>query len=229
MDDYPSDCELTQDELRRLDDVTMEGDLTLGYMLSVVILTVGNCPRTVGYVTRRFTDSIGDYQAAAQVLECTREAIIKTAYWCGIPKAINAMRECVSSVDPGIRVRLTTECKMPVKEEEQQQEKLRKSYSMIFGENGLKVFDEIQDFSPQLYNLSKNIYEEVTMTRCAMGVDIAELIGATALQILGLNEALVVHQKIAQKSGASTEQLDKVTRACGTFLEIADDKRWRFF
>lgn len=35
MDDYPSDCELTQDELRRLDDVTMEGDLTLGYMLSV--------------------------------------------------------------------------------------------------------------------------------------------------------------------------------------------------
>ncbi|RKP12414.1 hypothetical protein BJ684DRAFT_16192 [Piptocephalis cylindrospora] len=252
--EYPTSCELTEEDLNKLDNVAMEGDLTLGYMLTVVILTVGNCPKTVGYVTQRFIDSIGDEEAAAQVLECTREAITKTSYWCGVPKSIRILgiipHPPISPVghkcDEGMRGSGgssgsgTTNhgnvlaCMIrSVQEEEEQTDKLNKSLSMVFGNKGLKVFDEIQDCSPQLYNLAKGIlmeiYQEVIVTRCAMGVDISELIGVAALQILGLNDALVIHQEIALKSGASSEQVNKVTRACGTFLEIANSKGWKVF
>jgi hypothetical protein len=67
-----------------------------------------NCPKTAGYVTKRYLESIVRIDERVQILEGIRDVIVKASYWCGIPRAINAAKECMDAASPEVRIHLST-------------------------------------------------------------------------------------------------------------------------
>jgi hypothetical protein len=111
------------------------------------------------------TAATGETRQDVELVQCTREALLKAAPLCGFPRVINAIHRCVAVVDPLLLAELPVRSSRAGTSSQEMEERGHAFFSQVYSHHSKYVSSHSQRNSPNYLSWKDTVCVEKRISR----------------------------------------------------------------